>query len=78
MGQIAAPVVEHTDQEVQPSDLIFTAESARICNVSSETIRWWEKIGRLPAAVKAGRGVRLFDRRVVQRLADERKAAARG
>ena len=52
-------------------DPVLTTEAAHILKVSPETIRHWERIGILPA-VKTERGVRLFDRRDVERLARER------
>jgi predicted site-specific integrase-resolvase len=55
-------------------DLILTAEAARIAHVASETIRLWERQGRL-SAIKSSRGVRLFDRADVERLARERAVA---
>jgi predicted site-specific integrase-resolvase len=55
-------------------DLILTAEAARIAHVASETIRLWERQGRL-SAIKTSRGVRLFDRADVERLARERAVA---
>jgi excisionase family DNA binding protein len=51
-------------------DALLTSEAARILRVSAETVRLWERSGRLPAQ-KTGRGVRLFDRRDVLRLAQE-------
>jgi len=51
--------------------LIQTTEAARILGVSGESIRAMERRGALPA-VKIARGVRLFDRRVVEQLARER------
>jgi DNA-binding transcriptional MerR regulator len=52
-------------------DAVLTSEAARILNVSPQTVRIWERIGRL-RAVKAAKGVRVFDRRDVDRLARER------
>jgi len=57
----------------QAIDPLLTSEVARILEVSSETVRVWERLGRLPA-LKTGRGVRLFDRRDVERLVRERRA----
>ena len=53
------------------TDLLLTGEAARVLDVSADTIRLWERTGRLPA-VKTARGVRLFDRRDIERLARER------
>src|SRR5262245_42535039 len=55
-----------------PLDLLLTGTVARLLNVSAETVRLWERRGRLPAIRVDGR-VRLFDRRVVERLARQRK-----
>ena len=51
---------------------LLTNEAARILGVTPETVRHWERVGRL-AAVKTARGVRLFDRHDVERLALERQ-----
>jgi excisionase family DNA binding protein len=51
---------------------VLTTEAARILEVSPETVRHWERVGILPA-LKTERGVRLFDRRDVERLARERQ-----
>jgi excisionase family DNA binding protein len=52
--------------------LLLTNDVARILGVSPETVRLLERLGRLPA-LKTERGVRLFDRRDVERLARERE-----
>ena len=54
--------------------LILTGEASRILNVVPDTVRHLERTGRL-RAVKTSRGVRLFDRSDVERLARERAAA---
>lgn len=54
------------------SDVVLTSEAARILDVSSETVRLWERRGRLPA-LKTEKGVRLFNRRDIERLACERR-----
>ena len=53
--------------------LLLTSEAARVFGVTPETVRHWERVGRLPAQETAT-GVRLFDRRDVERLAREREA----
>ena len=50
---------------------VFISEAARILAIAPETLRLWEKNGRLHA-VKIGRGIRLFNREDVERLARER------
>jgi excisionase family DNA binding protein len=51
---------------------LLTNEVAQLLAVSPDTVRCWERAGRLPARKTEG-GVRLFDRRVVERFALERK-----
>lgn len=57
------------DEPIVP---LLTGQVAQILDVSPETVRLWERLGRLPA-LKTERGVRLFDRRDVERLAGERE-----
>ena len=57
----------------EPTAPLLTSEVARINAVAPETVRLWERSGRLRAVKTAG-GVRLFDRRDVERLAREREA----
>jgi excisionase family DNA binding protein len=52
---------------------LLTSDVARLLSVSSDTVRLWERLGRLPALKTAG-GTRLFDRRDVEQLAREREA----
>jgi excisionase family DNA binding protein len=58
----------------EPTPLL-TNEVARILDVSADTVRHLERMGRLPALRTSG-GVRLFNRCDVERLARERRAAA--
>jgi DNA-binding transcriptional MerR regulator len=51
---------------------LLTSEVARILDVSPETVRLWERLGRLPA-LKTKHGVRLFDQRDVEQFARERE-----
>jgi excisionase family DNA binding protein len=60
------------DQQEAVLPPLLTSSAARILNVTPDTVRAWERSGRLPA-VKTDRGVRLFDRRDVERLARERE-----
>jgi excisionase family DNA binding protein len=53
--------------------LLLTNEVARILDVSPDTVRLWERVGRLPALKTPG-GVRLFAQRDVEQLALERSA----
>ncbi len=54
------------------SDFVLVKEAAVIAGVCADTIRLWERSGRL-AAIRAG-GMRLFLRGDVQRIARERAA----
>lgn len=58
------------------SDLIGSAESARIAGVNVATVNRWAASGVLPVAARLpGRtGARLFRRRDVERLAKSRAA----
>lgn len=52
---------------------VFISEAARIIGVSQQTLRAWERTGRLVPQQIAG--VRVFERSVLERLASERRAA---
>jgi len=54
--------------------LLLTSDVARILSVSPDRVRALERLGQLPA-LKTENGVRLFDRRDVERLANERRDA---
>jgi excisionase family DNA binding protein len=63
--------------ELLPSpSLLQTSEVARLLDVSADTVRVWERLGRLHA-VRVGRGMRLFDVSEVFAFADD-LARARG
>ena len=50
-----------------PSDLILTSEAARILGVSAQSVRQWERVGRL-GATKTASGIRLFARADVEEM----------
>ena len=50
---------------------MLVGEASRVLGVSAETVRAWAKRGRI-GALRTSHGVRLFDRRDVERLAHER------
>lgn len=52
-------------------DLLTTSDAARLVGVSKDTIRLWERRGKLPAERTPG-GVRLFQRADVEALANQR------
>lgn len=53
---------------------LLTSQVARRCGVSPDTVRFWERSGRLPAS-RTQNGVRLFDPATVERFASARQAA---
>jgi len=52
-------------------DPVMSGEAARILNVSVDTVRLWERRGRL-RALKTATGVRFFNRADVTALAERR------
>jgi excisionase family DNA binding protein len=63
-------------QTTTPTAPLLTSEVARELKVAPDTVRRLERLGKLPA-LKTAQGVRLFDRRDVERLARERALQAR-
>ena len=53
--------------------IILTSDAAYILKVAPDTVRYLERTGRLPA-LKTSRGVRLFNKEDVERLARQREA----
>jgi excisionase family DNA binding protein len=53
---------------MQQDQLLTTTDAARLIGVSSETIRVWEGVGKLPA-MRTQSGTRLFKRDDVERVA---------
>lgn len=53
---------------------VLRAEAARMLGVSTATIRNWERSGKLRPSMYTASGVRIYDRRIVERLAAERAA----
>ena len=60
-------------------ELLTAGEAALLAGVSADTIRYWEKIGRLHLAARSRRGVRLFTGADLQRALERNapRAAAR-
>jgi excisionase family DNA binding protein len=52
-------------------DLLTTSDAARQLGIAANTLRVWERTGRLPA-IRTASGVRLFARADVDRIAAER------
>lgn len=52
-------------------DYMTVGEVAKELNVAPDTVRWWHRTGRL-AATRTRSGVRLIERRDVERLAIKR------
>lgn len=53
------------------SELLTSADVAKIAGVAPATVRWWEKSGKLKAR-KTTSGVRLFSRETVDRFVRRR------
>ena len=58
--------------DLPAEDLILSGDAARILDVAVETVRVYERQGLL-AARRTARGIRLFSRREVERVARERR-----
>ena len=56
-------------------EYIQTGVAARILQCSPDLVRYLERTGQLPAAIKTSQGFRLFDRRVVEQMARKRDAS---
>ena len=58
---------------------LFASEAARIIGVSEQTLRTWEHTGRLvPSRIPNGHvSVRVYQRAEIERIAAERRGAAR-
>lgn len=54
------------------TDIVLTAEVARMAGVVPATVRWWERTGQLPAQ-RTSSGTRLYLRADVERLVRERE-----
>jgi hypothetical protein len=61
---------------MRDTKLLTSAESASILECTPENVRKLARQGTLPIAIVVGRGTRLFDRDVVQRLAAERATSS--
>lgn len=59
-------------------DEISSGELARLCGVSPDTIRHYERVGVIPAAVRGENGYRRFPRETVDRVLLIRRAVAIG
>lgn len=57
---------------------ISSGELAKICGVSPDTIRHYERVGVLPAAVRGANGYRIFPREAAGRVLLIRRALAIG
>jgi excisionase family DNA binding protein len=58
------------------TDQVLTSgEAARLLEVDPATVRNYARSGRLPTIFRTGRGLHLFERAAVERLARERDQA---
>lgn len=62
------------------TELLEAADAARILGVTPDTVRMHADKGNLAVAATTGRGVRLFERREVERFREtrERQVSRRG
>ena len=60
------------------NDEILTGELGRMCGVSADTIRHYERVGVLPAAVRGANGYRYHPRAAAARVMLIRRALAIG
>lgn len=60
------------------TDEISSGELAKMCGVSPDTIRHYERVGVLPGAVRGSNGYRRFPRESVERVQLVRKALSIG
>src|SRR5437773_2550504 len=60
-----------------PEELLTTASSARIVGVVPDTVRLWQRLGKIRAAFVTPTGVRLYRRSECERLARARSQCAR-
>jgi excisionase family DNA binding protein len=67
--------MQHVSSEAS-ADVVLTSEAARIIGVSAQSVRQYERSGRLPA-VRTGTGVRLFKRADCEQLRQARENARR-
>lgn len=66
------------EKHARPDDLMTSSDAARILALSSDMVRLLARKGALPIAARTIRGVRLFRRADVERLARERAETSRG
>jgi DNA-binding transcriptional MerR regulator len=67
-----------SERGMNPADEILTGELARMCGVSADTIRHYERVGVLPAAVRGANGYRYHARESAGRVMLVRRAIAIG
>ncbi len=56
----------------QQNEFLSVNGAARLLNIAPQTLRVWERQGRLPA-IKTETGTRIFRRDLVERLAEEQR-----
>ena len=61
------------DDTPEVNEILSTSTAARELSVAAQTVRLWERIGKLPA-VKTTDGRRLFFRSDIEKLKRERAA----
>jgi DNA-binding transcriptional MerR regulator len=56
------------------TDLLSSHDVARLAGVAASTVRYWDRIGQLPAIGRTAGGIRLFARPDVERFIEARTA----
>jgi DNA-binding transcriptional MerR regulator len=59
---------------VDELELLTTASFAKITDVVPDTVRLWERRGKITPACKTPSGINLYRRADAERIADERRA----
>lgn len=63
----AAMAIAHPVEE-----LLTTADAARIAGVVPDTLRLWQRLGKITAAFRTPTGIRLYRRSDIERMVDVR------
>ncbi len=60
-----------------PPEALRISELAALAAVTPDTLRYYERLGLMPAAARTGAGYRLYDRSALERVSLIRKAQSR-
>ena len=59
--------------DINDKEFIFVSEAAKLLNISQETVKYWERQGKLKAHRIGSRGIRIFAKIDVLDLAESIK-----